>query len=41
MADRLIVMDQGRAVLDGDRDAVLGKLRAMGKAQASSSAGQG
>lgn len=34
MADRLIVMDQGRAVLDGRSDEVLEKLRAMGAAQA-------
>lgn len=33
MADRLIVMDQGRAVLDGRSDEVLEKLRAMGAAQ--------
>ncbi|WP_299968945.1 type I secretion system permease/ATPase [uncultured Roseobacter sp.] len=32
MADRLIVMDQGRAVLDGDRESVLAQLRAMGGA---------
>lgn len=34
MAERLIVMDQGRAVLDGPRADVLGKLRAMGAARA-------
>ncbi len=34
MADRLIVMDQGRAVLDGPRDEVLARLRAMGTAKA-------
>ncbi|GFE50004.1 peptide ABC transporter ATP-binding protein [Roseobacter cerasinus] len=33
MADRLIVMDQGRAVLDGPRSEVLDKLRAMGAAR--------
>jgi ATP-binding cassette subfamily C protein LapB len=33
MADRLIVMDQGRAVLDGRSDEVLNRLRAMGSAQ--------
>ncbi|MEM1076156.1 MAG: type I secretion system permease/ATPase [Pseudomonadota bacterium] len=33
MARRLIVMDQGRAVLDGASDDVLAKLRAMGAAQ--------
>ena len=33
MADRLIVMDQGRAVLDGRSSEVLDKLRAMGAAQ--------
>ena len=41
MAERLIVMDQGRAVLDGRRDAVLEKLRAMGSAQTSDGKGQG
>ena len=40
MAERLIVMDQGRAVLDGRRDAVLEKLRAMGSAQTSDGKGQ-
>lgn len=34
MADRLIVMDQGRAVLDGPRAQVLEKLRDMGAARA-------
>ncbi|MGZ2257468.1 type I secretion system permease/ATPase [Roseobacter sp. A03A-229] len=34
MADRLIVMDQGRAVLDGPRTEVLTKLRAMSAAKA-------
>ncbi len=34
MAERLIVMDQGRAVLDGPRADVLDKLRAMGAARA-------
>jgi ATP-binding cassette subfamily C protein LapB len=34
MATRLIVMDQGRAVLDGPREDVLNKLRAMGAARA-------
>ncbi|MEM9638279.1 MAG: type I secretion system permease/ATPase [Pseudomonadota bacterium] len=34
MASRLIVMDQGRAVLDGPRSDVLAKLRAMGAARA-------
>jgi hypothetical protein len=33
MAERLIVMDQGRVALDGGRDDVLAKLRAMGAAQ--------
>jgi ABC-type glutathione transport system ATPase component len=33
MADRLIVMDQGRAVLDGQRDDVLAKLRSLTAAQ--------
>ncbi|MGA9251921.1 MAG: type I secretion system permease/ATPase [Roseobacter sp.] len=33
MADRLIVMDQGRAVLDGRSDEVLDKLRTMGATQ--------
>ena len=33
MADRLIVMDQGRAVLDGQRDDVLAKLRSLTSAQ--------
>ncbi|MFK7745816.1 MAG: type I secretion system permease/ATPase [Roseobacter sp.] len=33
MADRLIVMDKGRAVLDGGRDDVLKKLQALGAAQ--------
>ncbi len=36
MADRLIVMDQGRAVLDGRSSEVLDKLRAMGASQAQS-----
>ncbi|MBW4710678.1 type I secretion system permease/ATPase [Roseobacter sp. YSTF-M11] len=34
MAQRLIVMDQGRVVLDGPREDVLTKLRAMGAARA-------
>ncbi|MCV3273981.1 type I secretion system permease/ATPase [Roseobacter sinensis] len=34
MADRLVVLDQGRAVLDGPRTEVLAKLRAMGAAKA-------
>lgn len=34
MARRLIVMDQGRVVLDGPRDDVLTKLRTMGAARA-------
>ncbi|MDW3181611.1 type I secretion system permease/ATPase [Roseobacter sp.] len=34
MAERLIVMDQGRTVLDGPRADVLDKLRAMGAARA-------
>jgi ATP-binding cassette subfamily C protein LapB len=34
MAGRLIVMDQGRVVLDGGRDDVLANLRAMGAARA-------
>lgn len=34
MADRLIVMDQGRAVLDGPRADVLSKLRTMGAMRA-------
>lgn len=34
MADRLVVMDQGRAVLDGPRTDVLTKLRAMSAAKA-------
>ena len=33
MAGRLIVMDQGRVVLDGRSDEVLDKLRSMGTAQ--------
>jgi ATP-binding cassette subfamily C protein LapB len=33
MADRLIVMDHGRAVLDGARDEVMARLREMSAAQ--------